>query len=162
MLNEIVTTLSEGDRIQLEVARTAQGVRLTVTPLLGDDPEKVPEEARATRAALALPLVVTGETAEAVERALAERFQGYVAARGDVNTSYRSLLDTLREASKEASGKALAKASGKGAASKAATASAATPSVETDDEDEAESATASTTAHRVPAPQAGDISQLTF
>jgi PRTRC genetic system protein E len=144
MLNEIVTTLSAGDRIQFEVARTAQGVRLTVTPLLGDDPEKVPEEARATRAALALPLVVTGETAEAVERALAERFQGYVAAREDVNTSYRSLLDTLREASK------------------AATASVPTPSVETDDEDEAESAPVSTTARPVPAPQAGDISTLSF
>lgn len=162
MLNEIVTTLSAGDRIQFEVARTAQGVRLTVTPLLADDPEKVPEEARATRAALALPLVVTGATAAAVEAALAERFQGYAAARGELNGSYRSLLDTLREANKEASGKALAKAAGKTAGSKAATTVAAAPSAETDEEDEAGSATASTTAHRVPEPQTGDISTLSF
>jgi PRTRC genetic system protein E len=159
MLNEIVTMLSAGDRIQFEVARTAQGVRLTVTPLLADDPEKVPEEARATRAALALPLVVSGATAAAVEEALAERFQGYAAARGELNGSYRSLLDTLREASKEASGKALAKASGKAAGSRAATTVAATPSAETDEEDEDAPAPAAVVA---PAPQAGDIGTLTF
>ena len=158
MLNEIVTMLSAGDRIQFEVARAAQGVRLTVTPLLADDPETVPEEARATRAALALPLVVTGATAEAVEAALAERFQGYAAARGELNGSYRSLLDTLREANKEASGKALAKAAGKTVGSKAATPVAATASTETDEEDEAAPAPAAA----APPPQAGEISTLSF
>ena len=158
MLNEIVTVLSAGDRIQCEISRTAHGVRVTVTPLLADDAEKVPEEAQATRAALALPLVVTGATAEEVEAALGERFAGYAAARGELQHSYRSLLDTLREASKEASGKALAKATGHtrstGTKPPAASAAAAVAAEE-------EEGQAVATSAPVPA-EAGDVLALTF
>jgi len=158
MLNEIVKVLSDGDRIQIEVGRTAKGVRLTVTPLLADDAEKVPEEAQGTRAALALPLVVTGATAEEVESALAERYAGYAAARGELQHSYRSLLDTLREASKEASGKALAKGAGQAKASGAKPPAASAPGAVAGEQSAGAEVAAS-----APAPsEAGDVLALTF
>lgn len=154
MLKAIVSVLSEGDRVGLDIARTKQGLRVTVTPLLNDDPEKVPEEARATRAALAMPLVVTAETAEDVETALAGRYAGYAAARGELVTSYEALLDALKEASKEATSKAAGKTAGKHTPKVAVTPAPTTEQVEAKTAETAQADAAAVTA--------GDASTITF
>jgi PRTRC genetic system protein E len=159
MLKEIVMAMSAGDRIQFELARTTQGVRVTVTPLLGDDPEKVPAAAAGTRAALALPLVVTGATVEAVQEALAERYAGYAMARSGLQSSYSALLDTLREASKEAAGKA----KGATVAPKTAAKAAAVKSeADADDEETDDGPSDGVAATDEPAPQAGNALTLEF
>jgi PRTRC genetic system protein E len=105
MLTIISQHMIENDRFSLDIERVAKGFRVTVTPRLSDSTDEVPDEALNTRAALAMPLVVTG-AAEEIEQVLSERFAGYAEARADLKSSYESLIESMREAAKEAREKA--------------------------------------------------------
>lgn len=113
-----------GETFRIEVTRTNDSLDVVVIPKLDGDADKVPEDAKPIRAALAMPLAVRGESLDELCASFGDKLAAFGAARGQAVSAYDELLQTLSDAAagaKNATAKKVKAGSKKTAAAKSET-----------------------------------------
>jgi len=91
-------SLAESETYRLDITKNGNSLDMIVIPLLNDGNSTIPDEAQATRAALSLPLAMTGMDMTELATEFGNRLQGYGDARQSTSESYQELLATLKDA----------------------------------------------------------------
>lgn len=92
------SSMTNGEQFRIDITRNNDSLDLILLPVLGDNEDKVPEEAKAVRSALSMPLAMRNMTIEELSAEFSLRLSGYGAARQQAGDAYKDLLATLQDA----------------------------------------------------------------
>jgi len=105
-INEFLVALhgaiGEGENFRLNITRKGDSLDIFLIPELSGNDEKIPEEAKQIRAALAMPLLMRGMALNDLAGEFANRMQGYGNVRNAASDTYGELLATLNDAAASA------------------------------------------------------------
>jgi len=93
--------LRDKEQFKFQLTREAERLCVLVTPLLGEEPDDLSEEAQQARAALSVPLLLRMSAAE-LDGTFGAKLTGYIEARSDLSNAYAQLIDGLTDAGKNA------------------------------------------------------------
>ncbi|MEW5833366.1 MAG: PRTRC system protein E [Campylobacterota bacterium] len=141
LFQTIAKAMRSGDKVRFEIERNGDAMSIMFQPILRDQEDAVPDEAKPIRAALALPFLIRGVTPEVADAELASRLQGYADKRGHVVDAYDELIEKLNEATKQAKAATEKAGKPKPTKGKAAPVAAASPVVANGDDGHDDDAT---------------------
>ena len=95
----------EGEKFKVELTKKANSLEVLVLPLLSDKADQVPEAAQSIRAALTLPLVMSGMGLNEIASEFGSRLSGYGDARSYAKDAYDELLASIKDATASAKNK---------------------------------------------------------
>lgn len=101
-LTALHSAMADGEHFRLDITRNGDSLDIITLPLLGDDEDKVPEEAKPIRSALTMPLAMRNMTMAELTTEFGERLSGYSEARGQATDAYQELLTSLKDAAASA------------------------------------------------------------
>lgn len=101
-LNTLHSAMADKERFRMEITREGNGISLIALPMLNDNEADIPEEAKAIRAALSMPFIISSTSIESMAAEFTVKLTGYGQARQTATDAYKTLLDTLKDATAEA------------------------------------------------------------
>jgi hypothetical protein len=101
-LQQLHGAMANKEQFRVELTKNGDSLDMIVLPLMGDDESKVPEEAKAIRSALSMPLSMRNMSLDEMADDFTSRLSGFGQARTQANTAYQELLATLNDATANA------------------------------------------------------------
>ena len=92
------SALTTDETFRLDLTRKGDSMDVMLTPILNDSENAVPDEAKAIRTALSMPLVMSGMTLEELSAEFDARLQGFSEVRATALDAYTELLAKLKDA----------------------------------------------------------------
>jgi len=102
IVKTVASGLRSGDKVRFEIERSGDTINLIFQPILSDDEDKTPEDAKAVRAALAMPFIMRGVDSDTAEAQIIEHLTQFNSKRQIVRTAFDELMEKLEEAAKRA------------------------------------------------------------
>lgn len=101
-LQQLHSAMTDNEQFRLEMTKNGDSLDLIVMPLMADDESKVPEQAKAIRSALSMPLSMRNMPLTEIASDLGDRLSGFGQARSQTTDAYQELLASLNDATANA------------------------------------------------------------
>jgi len=101
-LQQLHGAMANNEQFRVEFTKAGDSLDVIVLPLIKDDESKVPEDAKAIRSALSMPLSMRNMSLEDIAGDLGQRLSGFGQARSQANDAYQELLASLSDATANA------------------------------------------------------------
>lgn len=92
------SALNDGESYRLELTRKADSMDVILLPILKDNDDAIPEQAKQIRSALSMPLAMMNMTMTDLASAFEQRVSGFVQAHQTATSAYDELIAKLGDA----------------------------------------------------------------
>lgn len=101
-LQQLHSAMTDNEQFRLEMTKNGDSLDVIVMPLMADDESNVPEQVKAIRSALSMPLSMRNMPLTEIASDLGERLSGFGQARSQATDAYQELLASLKDATANA------------------------------------------------------------